>query len=200
MTTGFGDTLRNLRTNQNLSQQQLADRLFVNRSSVANWESGRRIPDLVLLSRIARVFNVDISTLTSASDSEISPAEVIIVDDETILLSGVIPILSDIMPLATITGFSKPSEAIDYARMNKVSIAFLDIELGKVSGLELCNKLMEINPQTNVIFLTSYQDYAIDAWKTAASGFLVKPLHKEDVLEQLKKLRYPILGTIGELP
>ena len=189
MTTGFGDTLRNLRTNQNLSQQQLADRLFVNRSSVANWESGRRIPDLVLLSRIARVFNVDISTLTGASDSEISPAEVIIVDGETILLSGVIPILSDIMPLATITGFSKPSEAIDYARLNKVSIAFLDIELGKVSGLELCNKLMEINPQTNVIFLTSYQDYAIDAWKTAASGFLVKPLHKEDVLEQLKKLR-----------
>ncbi len=199
MTTGFGDILRNLRTNQNLSQQQLAVKLFVNRSSIANWESGRRIPDLVLLSRIANVFNVDISALTGADD-EPAPAEVIIVDDETILLAGVIPILSDIMPQATITGFSKPSEAIDYAMKNKISIAFLDIELGKVSGLKLCEKLMEINPQTNVIFLTSYQDYAVDAWNTAASGFLLKPLHREDVLEQLKKLRYPITGTIGELP
>ena len=199
MAMEFGETLKNLRTNQNLSQQQLADKLFVNRSSVANWESGRRIPDLVLISRISRLFNVDISVLTNAANVEKLPPEIIVVDDEKILLAGVIPILSEVMPQATITGFSKPSEAIDYAKKNQISIAFLDIELGKISGLDLCNTLMEINQLTNVIFLTSYPDYAAKAWKTTASGFIEKPLHKKDVEEQLRKLRYPIIGSIGEI-
>lgn len=198
MKIGFGDTLRNLRTGKNLSQQQLADKLFVNRSSVANWENGRRIPDLVLLSRIAKFFNVDISVLTNMTAASPAPSEIIIVDDELVLLGGEISLLSEILPGATITGFSKPSEAIEYARANPISIAFLDIEMGKTSGLNLCNTLMEINPTTNVIFLTSYPDYAIKAWNTAASGFLLKPLSEEDVKEQLKKLRYPLSGTIGE--
>lgn len=113
MAIAFGDTLKSLRTGKSLSQQQLADKLFVNRSSIANWESGRRLPDLVLLHRIATFFNVDISTLTDVAIQDQAPPEVIIVDDETILLAGVIPILSEVMPGATITGFSKPSEAIN---------------------------------------------------------------------------------------
>jgi transcriptional regulator with XRE-family HTH domain len=198
MAIAFGDTLKSLRTGKNMSQQQLADKLFVNRSSIANWENGRRLPDLVLLHRIATFFNVDISTLTDVAIQDQAPPEVIIVDDETILLAGVIPILSEVMPGATITGFSKPSEAISYAKKNRVSIAFLDIEMGKTSGLELCNTLMEINPTTNVIFLTSYPDYAVRAWETTASGFVVKPLHKEDVVLQLQKMRYPVAGLMGE--
>ena len=193
MSQSFGDTLRNLRLEKNLSQQQLAQRLYVNRSSVANWESGRRIPDLTLLTRIARVLNVDISVLAGAGQLNPDSFEVIIVDDESILLSGAIPILSETMPRATITGFLKASEAVDYARQNSVSIAFLDIELGKANGIDLCGTLLDINPLTNVIFLTSYPDYALEAWKTAASGFLVKPLHLEDIHDQLAKLRHPII-------
>lgn len=198
MPIGFGETLRNLRLSQNLSQQQLADKLYVNRSSIANWESGRRIPDFLLLSRIAHILSVDISVLTNAASISPDPPEIIIVDDEPILLAGVLPVLSDAMPGATITGFTRPSEALEYAKKNRISIAFLDIELGKTNGIDLCNTLMEINPMTNVIFLTSYQDYAIKAWHTAASGFLTKPLHKNDIEEQLRKLRFPVSGTIGD--
>lgn len=194
MANRFGEVLKNLRTEKNMSQQQLAHRLFVNRSSVANWETGRRVPDLILLSRLAKVLNVDISVLTSAAVAGDTPPEVIIVDNESILLSGAIPILSEAMPKATITGFLKVSEAINYAHENPVSIAFLDIELGKTSGLDLCRTLMEINPGTNVIYLTSYPDYAVEAWKTAASGFLIKPLQLEDVEQQLEKLRTPVIG------
>lgn len=194
MSNRFGETLRNLRTEKNLSQQQLAQRLFVNRSSVANWETGRRIPDLILLSRLAQILNVDISVLTSATVPEGASPEVIIVDDEPILLSGAIPILSDAMPEATITGFLKASEAINYARENTVSVAFLDIELGNTNGIDLCRTLLNINPMMNVIFLTSYPDYAVKAWDTAASGFLVKPLKLKDINEQLDKLRYPVRG------
>ena len=71
-------------------------------------------------------------------------------------------------------------------------MAVLDIELGKTSGLNLCDTLLEINPRTNVIFLTAYPDYSLDAWDTEASGFMVKPLTTNAVRLQLKKLRYPL--------
>ena len=194
MANHFGETLRTLRTEKNMSQQQLAQRLFVNRSSIANWENGRRIPDLILITRLARLLNVDVSVLTDAANTDPDSPEVIIVDDEAILLSGAIPVLSEVMPRATITGFLKPSEAIDYAKETMISIAFLDIEMGKHNGIDICKTLMDINPLTNVIFLTSYPDYAVDAWTTAASGFLVKPLSAESVKEQLEKLRRPVSG------
>ena len=53
--------------------------------------------------------------------------------------------------------------------------------------------LPEINPCTNIVFLTAYPDYTLDAWKTEAIGFMVKPMTQEGVREQLNKLRYPIL-------
>ena len=73
-----------------------------------------------------------------------------------------------------------------------MELALLDIEIGNSSGLDLCRKLHEINPTTNVVFLTAYANYSLDAWKTAASGFLLKPLTPEGVKEQLEKLRYPL--------
>jgi DNA-binding LytR/AlgR family response regulator len=82
-------------------------------------------------------------------------------------------------------------EVIEYAKMNRVSLAVLDIELGTASGLELCHRLLEINPCTNIVFLTAYADYSLDAWKTEACGFMLKPMTPESVKEQMKKLRYP---------
>ena len=103
------------------------------------------------------------------------------------------------MPNAVITGFTRPSEAVEYAKINLIALAFLDIELGKTNGLELCRTLLEINPRTNVVFLTSYIGYAFDAWSTGACGFMKKPLTYEGVREQLKKLRYPIwTGDTGK--
>lgn len=194
MEKNIGENLKKLRIERNLSQYQLAEKLFVNRSSVANWESGRRIPDLILLSRIASIFNVDINMLTETAVLPADSYEVIVIDDEKILLAGAIPILAEVMPNATITGFTKVSEALEYSRNNNVLITFLDIELGRTNGLEVCEKLLEINPKMNVIFLTSYPDYAVKAWQTLASGFLLKPLHAEDVRTQLLKLRHPIGG------
>ena len=192
----FGETLKELRTGKNLSQQQLADKLFVNRSSIANWEAGRRIPDIVVLTRLAKIFDVSITMLTGTVDTDLAPPVVIIVDDETVLLSGTIPILTEAMPEAKITGFARASDAVEFARNNKVDIAFLDIEIGKTSGIDLCKTLMQINPRTNVIFLTSYPEYAQSAWNTAASGFLVKPVHLSDLKQQLEKLRFPVEGGL----
>ncbi len=101
-------------------------------------------------------------------------------------------VIETVLPTANIFGFTKISEVIDFASKNKISIAFLDIEIGTGNGLDLCKKLLEINPRTNVIFLTAYVKYSFEAWSTGASGYLLKPVTVENLMEQLKNLRYPI--------
>ena len=73
-------------------------------------------------------------------------------------------------------------------------MAFLDIELHADSGLHLAEQLRQLNPQTNVIFVTSYAQYAGDAWSLHASGFLSKPLKTEKILQEISNLRYPVRG------
>ena len=161
MNTSFAETLRRLRTERGLSQQELAKQMYVTRSTVARWESGSRLPDAAMISRLSRFLNVDVNTLMSAVSEGDEQPNVIMVDDRKIILTGALPILKDVMPGAVITGFTRPSEAVEYARANRVALAFLDIEMGKTSGIDLCRTLLEINPRTNVIYLTAYISLAL---------------------------------------
>ena len=187
----FAETLKKLRTEKGLSQRELAERIYVTRSAVARWENGNRLPDAETLSRLSACLGTDLNTLLSEeAGSDVSPS-VIIVDDNKIILSHGLAVLEQVMPHATVTGFTWPQEAIEYAKTNQIALAILDIELGMVSGLDLCQTLLEINPRTNVVFLTAYADHSLNAWKTEASGFMLKPLTPEGLQEQLGKLRYP---------
>lgn len=121
------------------------------------------------------------------------PPNVIMVDDSRVILVDSLSVLEEVLPNAAITGFIRPSEAIEYAKANRVALAVLDIELGTANGFDLCRALLEINPHTNVVFLTAYSDYSLDAWNTEAAGFMVKPLTPEGFRAQLRKLRYPFL-------
>lgn len=193
MSKSFADTLKLIRTEQGLSQQQLADKLFVDRSSIANWESGRRIPNALLITRIAETLGVDIGTLmTSVNDEQEARPRVIVLDDEKNILRGEMATLEKAMPNALISGFTNTDDAITYAKSNNIRIIFSDIEMGDVNGIELSEEFLKINPRTNIIFLTAYADYSIDAWSTGASGFMVKPITEESLRKQLEHLRYPV--------
>ena len=117
-----------------------------------------------------------------------------VVDDERIVLSGELKLLRQLLPEAEITGFSRTSEALAFAREQQISLALLDIELGRGSGLTLCRELMDLQPSVNVLFLTAYPGYSLQAWDTGASGFLVKPLNEDALRRQLRQLRHPIPG------
>ena len=191
MYTLFAETVRKLRIERGLSQKALGDMLFIDQSTVARWESGLRLPEAVMIPRLVKCLGVDANTLFNlVTESDYSP-NVIIVDDDEIILSHALTVLKGVMQIATVTGFIWPQEAVEYAKANRVELALLDIELGTASGLDLCHTLLEINPCTNVVYLTAYPEYSIDAWSTGASGFILKPLTPEGVIEQLKKLRIP---------
>ena len=186
----FAETLRKMREERGLSQVQLGKQMFVNHSTIARWENGTRLPDAAMILRLAKCLGVEANLLFQiAAQSEVP--NVILVDDSKVILTEGLTVMEEALPNATITGFIWPREAIEYAKKNRVALAVLDIELGTASGLELCQSLLEINPLTNIVFLTAYPDYSLDAWSTGACGFMVKPLTVEGIREQLKKLRHP---------
>ena len=195
MNTLFADTLKKLRTKKGLTQSQLASLMFVNRATVTKWENDTRLPDAGMITRLAKALEVDVGTLLSTAAESDESFNIIMVDDNKPILSYSLLILEEVAPNAMIAGFQYPQEAIEYAKVKRIDLAILDIELGTASGLDLCRTLLEINPSTKVVYLTAYPEYSLDAWDTGACGFLVKPLTPEGVRKQLKNLRYPF--TMG---
>lgn len=190
----LGQLIRRLRTEKGMSQQQLADSLFVDRSSVARWETGARVPETMILPRLARNLGVDPGVLIAAAEDPEEKPCVIIVDDESILLNGGLAVIRETLPKAAVRGFYGPSGALAWAREHDVALAFLDIELGTRSGLDLCRELLKINPRTNVVYLTAHMGYALDAWDTGASGFMPKPVTPEAIRKELGRLKHPVGG------
>ena len=194
MKDSFSEILKNFRTEKNLSQQQLADMLFVERTTIANWESGRRTPDAVLLLQISKCLDIDVNILLETIGNTVEVPNIMMVDDESIILKSGMAVIADLLPNASVTGFTSPTEALSFAKSNRVHLAYIDIEMGKLNGLELCRELLKINPRTNVIYLTAYPDYALEAWDTGACGFAVKPLTAEQARNHLTRLKFPIRG------
>ena len=191
MNTLFAETLKRLRKEKGLSQMQLGNLMFVNSSTVTRWENGSRLPDATMIARLARVLDVNVGTLLSTAAESDEIPNIIMVDDNKAVLSDSLFVLEKVVPNATIAGFTQPRKAVEYAKVNRIYLAILDIELGSASGLDLCHTLHEINPCTNVVFLTAYPDYSLEAWDTDACGFMVKPLTSESIRRQLKKIHYP---------
>ena len=190
----FGNTIRQLREARGITQSQLSDRMNVSRSTIANWETGTRLPDLLMLSRLAECLGVNPTDLMEyMQDSQEVPV-VIIVEDMPLILSSSQRILSAAMPEAEIYGFGNAAEALDFARSHHISVAFLDIELGVEDGISLRRALTALNSQLNVIFLTSHTEYMKDALADHCSGYILKPLTPEKISHELRHLRFPVRG------
>ena len=78
----FAENLQRLRTERGYTQQQLAKLVCVDRSSITRWENGSRVPDLILLTRIADCLDVDPSALLQEDDLDSRIPAIIMVDDE----------------------------------------------------------------------------------------------------------------------
>lgn len=190
----FGRNLRTLRTERGLSQEKLADMMFVTRNAVSNWESGSRIPDITMLSRLASVLHVPLDMLVGYGNEIEAQPSLIVVEDEPVILKGFIRILSETLPEANAIGFQTGAEALLFAESNRVDIAFVDVELFNESGLVLAQQLSAVNPRTNIIFLTGHTEYTGDALRQHCSGYLLKPLTPEKIRTEIAHLRYPVKG------
>lgn len=117
---------------------------------------------------------------------------IICVDDEHGALKLVSDAVKKILPDDSVYEFLSATEALDFAEKNIPDIAFLDVQMPGISGIEMAKLLKRINPHVNIIFATGYDDYTLDAISLRASGYLMKPVSVNDVRRELVNLRNPI--------
>lgn len=190
----FGQNLRILRMEQGLTQQQLADLVFVTRKTVGNWESGNRMPDLVMLSRLAAALQMEPGALLDAAQVRVEPPRIIVVEDLPVILKGLVQTVEEELPETEVHGFRTGTEALEYARTNRVAVAFLDIELSGENGIDLSQQLKEIEARTNIIFLTCHPEYVHEAVNNHCSGYILKPLTPEKLHREIAHLCFPVRG------
>ena len=116
---------------------------------------------------------------------------ILVVDDERLPLEYLIRVIKQVLTDVNVTGFRKPSEALEYAKSNHVDLAFLDIELGGMNGLQLAKKLKDIYGRVDIIFTTGNSQYTANEYVKDAGGYLLKTVTAEAVIEAMDYLQNP---------
>ena len=115
--------------------------------------------------------------------------KVIFVDDELAALQGLAHKVKRFYPSFEVLGtYQKPKEAIAAINKNAPDILFLDIAMPNITGFELLNNIP--NNTAEVIFVTAYNQYALEALKRNAVDYILKPIANEELKNAIDKTIY----------
>ena len=117
--------------------------------------------------------------------------KIIVVDDELSSIQKIISVLIDQFDLSVCMFKEEPLSSIEYVKNNNVSAAFLDINMPLINGIELAEKLISIDPNIKIIFITGYvfdKNYIINKFKNNLLDILSKPFTKNEFQNIIEKI------------
>ena len=118
--------------------------------------------------------------------------KILAVDDEYFALELLKRALDEVAGGETIYPCRDVRSALDVARQNKIDVAFLDIHMPEMSGIQLALELKRLNPKINIIFATGFSEHMKEGIDLRMSGYIMKPVTPEAVRCELENLRNPI--------
>lgn len=115
--------------------------------------------------------------------------KIILVDDEPPVLEKLQYLCATLPGIEAVGAFTDPAQALACVRQQAVDFAFLDISMPGMSGLELLRALRQVQPNLQAAFVTAHDQYALDAFRADACGYILKPFAGEEVRHTLDKAR-----------
>ena len=117
--------------------------------------------------------------------------KIVIVDDEQKALNLLKIMVERYTPSRDgmdIVCFQDSEKALDFLLNNDVDIAFLDIEMPEITGMDIAEKLMEEGRKLpEVVFVTAYPQYSLKAWQVEALGYILKPFSAAQIYSALDR-------------
>ena len=113
---------------------------------------------------------------------------ILLVDDEELQLMRLEKVCKHVIPDGEFLCYTNSQKAFKENEHNKIDLAFLDIEMPGLNGVQLAKKLKGANPLIKIVFVTAYNEYALEAYKIHASGYVTKPVNEEKIQEEIDEL------------
>ena len=110
----------------------------------------------------------------------------ICVDDEPLVLQLTASLCRDLPQIDEVESFAGSREALEWLAEHQTDLALLDIDMPEINGIMLAARIKELHPNTAIIFLTGYPQYAVDAFSLHASGYLLKPISRERLYAEVE--------------
>ena len=114
----------------------------------------------------------------------------VIAEDEALLREALVTLLADAWPdLQIVAECEDGAAALEAIVAHQPEIAFLDIRMPGLTGLEVAAAIGEASPSTQIVFVTAYDQYAIDAFDKGAVDYLLKPIAPERLAATVQRVQ-----------
>ena len=116
--------------------------------------------------------------------------DLIIVDDQALARAGLRMILEGQPDLRIVGEGSDGAEAVSLVRRLRPTVAILDVRMPRIDGLEATRRIVAVEPATRILILTTFDldEYAFEALRAGASGFLLKDSHPNELLQAIRSV------------
>ena len=122
------------------------------------------------------------------------------IDDEPVVLETLHDAIADVRPDAEIRDFRRAEDALAAIESGaRADLVFSDIQMPGMDGLALAARIKRSAPDTRIVFVTAYSDYALEAWRCHVHGYLLKPVTAEHIREELAQLSLPSVPVTDRL-
>lgn len=102
----------------------------------------------------------------------------IIIDDERHAIREIAYFLKDYSAIEVIASYTNPLKAIEELKVQNVQLVFLDINMPQLPGIDVGSKILDINPEVRIVFVTAYDQYALEAFELNAIDYILKPIQQ----------------------
>ncbi|MGU3470872.1 response regulator [Paenibacillus sp. D51F] len=126
--------------------------------------------------------------------------QAIIVDDEELSVRRLSRIAGELGGVDITRSFFSPAEACEFIRSHPVDVAFLDINMPEIDGMELGARLKQLQQSLEVVFVTGYDRYAVDAFEQDAADYVLKPVNAERLAKTLERLQKRLRPSREPIP
>ncbi|KOY83798.1 DNA-binding response regulator [Lysinibacillus macroides] len=112
----------------------------------------------------------------------------IIVDDEILAIDLLEAMLQGNSAVSVVGKFLNPLEAFTNIPTLKPDILFLDIEMTEMDGIEFASKVRKLSYLIDIVFVTAYEQYAIEAFTVQAVDYILKPFDRERLTKTIERI------------
>ena len=123
---------------------------------------------------------------------------IVCVDDERLSLQFIEKQLEQIEDISIAAMFTNPLEAKEYILNEAIDTAFLDVQMPGLNGIQLAEQILEYKPDLNIVFVTAYDQYAVEAFQLNALDYVIKPTKVERLHQTIKRVKTKLKDTAND--